>query len=127
MDERYVYHEVSNEVEQYECYYDTEECCELFDNEGILNRLNQQDKRIKELEEQLANSIRPKFEIGQECYLIDDDFNYFKNTKEFNIVRSKIKKQENWYYVKDYGVCHEDELFSTKEEAEAKLKELEGM
>ena len=43
-------------------------------------------QRIAELEEQLANSIRPKFEIGQECYLIDDDFNYFKNTKEFNIV-----------------------------------------
>lgn len=48
--ERYVYHEVSNEVEQYECYYDTEECYELFDDKDILNRLNQQDKRIKELE-----------------------------------------------------------------------------
>ena len=48
--ERYVYHEVSNEVEQYVCYYDIEECHELFDDEEVLNRLNQQDKRIKELE-----------------------------------------------------------------------------
>lgn len=90
-----------------------------------LYEYQQKDQRIAELEEQLKNAIVPKFKIGQECYLIDNDFNYFKNTKEFNIVRSKIKKQENWYYVKDYGVCHEDELFSTKEEAEAKLKELE--
>lgn len=55
--ERYVYHEVSNEVEQYECYYDTEECCELFDDKDILNRLNQQDKRIKELETCLDEEI----------------------------------------------------------------------
>lgn len=56
-EERYVYHEVSNEVEQYECYYDTEECCELFDDKDILNRLNQQDKRIKELETCLDEEI----------------------------------------------------------------------
>ena len=39
--ERYVYHEVSNEVEAYECYWDNQECCELFDDKAVLNRLNE--------------------------------------------------------------------------------------
>ena len=84
------------------------------------------DKRIAELEKQLANSIRPKFKVGQECYLIDDKFNCFHNCKEYNIVRSKIKKHKNVYYVEDYGINHEEDLFATKEEAQAKLKELQG-
>lgn len=40
----------------------------------ILNRLlddfDNKDQRIAELEEQLANSIRPKFKIGQEVFYI---------------------------------------------------------
>ena len=51
----------------------TENLNNMYD--AYLKILNEKDQRIVELEEQLANSIRQKFEIGQECYLIDDDFN----------------------------------------------------
>lgn len=92
--------------------------------------IEKQQKRIAELEQELAElkqkAIVPKFKIGQECYLIDNNFNYFKNTKEFNIVCSNIKKQQNWYYVKDYGVYHENDLFATEQEAQEKLKEIQG-
>ena len=100
------------------------------DNERILRENWGKDDKIKQLEQELAElkekAIVPKFKVGQECYLIDNNFNYFKNTKEINIVRSKIKKQQNWYYVKDYGVYHEEDLFATEQEAQEKLKEIQG-
>ena len=83
-------------------------------------------RTLEEASEELECAIVPKFKIGQECYLIDNNFNYFKNTKEFNIVCSNIKKQQNWYYVKDYGVYHENDLFATEQEAQTKLQELRG-
>ena len=52
--ERYVYYEGGNEVEKYVCYYDIEECQELFYDEEVLNRLNQQDKEIKKLKKELS-------------------------------------------------------------------------
>lgn len=100
------------------------------DIEERAREIEGKDKRIGELEQELAElkqkAIVPKFKIGQECYLIDNNFNYFKNTKEFNIVCSNIKKQQNWYYVKDYGVYHENDLFATEQEAQEKLKEIQG-
>lgn len=90
------------------------------------NEVVQYRKQILKLEEQLKNAIVPKFKRGQECYLIDDNFNYFHNRKEYNIVRSKIRKHKNVYYIEDYGINHEEDLFATKEEAEAKLEELKG-
>ena len=97
--ERYVYHEVSNEVETYECYWDNQECCELFDDKAVLNRLNEQDyelkklnqeniklikenqqlkqqQRIAELEEQLKNAIVPKYKTGDKVYGIIDTLAY---------------------------------------------------
>lgn len=82
--------------------------------------------QLDQANERLKGAIVPKFKIGQECYLIDNNFNYFKNTKEFNIVCSNIKKQQSWYYVKDYGVYHENDLFVTEQEAQTKLQELRG-
>lgn len=91
---------------------------------------NEKNMHILDLHRELAElkekAIVPKFKTGQECYLIDNNFNYFKNTKEFNIVCSNIKKQQNWYYVKDYGVYHENDLFATEQEAQTKLQELRG-
>lgn len=96
--------------------------------EDVRDLLNKQQKQIAELEKELTElkekAIIPRFRIGQECYLIDNNFNYFKNIKESNIVRSNIGKIQNWYYVKDYGVYHEEELFATEQEAQAKLKEI---
>ena len=66
--ERYVYHEVSNEVEQYECYYDTEECYELFDDEDVLNRLNEQDFELKKLNQENIKLIEENQQLKQQLH-----------------------------------------------------------
>ena len=109
---------------------DNEDIPSLLNNYQAKVRLNEFNDRVKELEQELAElkekAIVPKFKRGQECYLIDNNFNYFKDTKEFNIVHSKIKKQQNWYYIQDYGIYHEEDLFTTEQEAQEKLKEMQG-
>lgn len=87
-----------------------------------LDWLNKQAQRISELEEQLANSIRPKFKIGQEVYYIDRygvqkdiviSFTYFS------------RENEILYEMQDEIIDHREKyIFATKEEAEAKLEEL---
>ena len=87
--------------------------------------LEQKDKRITELEEQLKNAIVPKFEIGQEVW----------TEWKGDIVEREIKSlywdinQVVEYRLKGgmYLISRwEDEVFATKEEAQAKLKELQG-
>ena len=93
--------------------------------------IRQKDQRIAELEEQLKNSIVPKFKIGQECYVL-----LGKVIEKIIIVgcRIKISKMEDenftMYSITDIQgyACSvmEEQLFATKEEAQAKLKELKG-
>lgn len=91
----------------------------------------QQDQRIAELEEQLKNAIVPKFKIGQECYVL-----LGKEIEKITIAgcRIKISKMEDenftMYSITD-SQCYacsvlEEQLFFTKEEVQAKLKELGG-
>lgn len=89
-----------------------------------LDWLNKQKQQIMELEEQLANSIRPKFKIGQEVYYIgfnriDKDiikgFGYNSYDNEF-IYRFKNEISEH----------SESSIFTTFDEAESRLKELRG-
>ena len=93
----------------------------------ICRRLNQQDQRIAELEEQLKNAIVPKFKINEDVYIIWHGM----------IIDVEIKAiGKNEYYV---DTCHfdladgyggifvdEDEIFKTYEETLAKLEELKG-
>lgn len=98
---------------------------------GVVQVLNQQDQRIAELEEQLKNSIRPKFKIGQECYVL-----LGKEIEKITIAgcRIKISKMEDenftMYSITDSQgyACSvmEEQLFATKEEALKKLEELKG-
>ena len=108
---------------------ETDEILRLYQ---ICDLLNQQDQRIAELEEQLANSIRPKYKIGQEVYKV-----YTPNQKypfKFKIIGFKITKsrgEDNIFYNVeedgfDMGWYPDEILFATKEEAEAKLEELQG-
>ena len=85
----------------------------------------EKDRRIAELEEQLKNAIVPKFEIGQEVW----------TEWKGDIVEREIKSlywdinQVVEYRLKGgmYLISRwEDEVFATKEEAQAKLKELQG-
>ena len=89
------------------------------------------DQRIKELEEQLANAIVPKFKLSSMvCYIskksgivvTDNTIDKIKvvGTKErfFSNIKFQYKLTYNTKYF------NEDELFATREEAEAKLKEI---
>lgn len=83
------------------------------------------DQRIAELEEQLKNAIVPKFKYHQVVYVLCntdiikgqiDCFDYYN--KKYLIWTMEFGLGNEW--------CYEHELFTTKEEAEAKLKELQG-
>lgn len=86
------------------------------------------NQRIAELEEQLANSIRPKFKIGQEVYIIIQEVVRMTSINSFRF----FEGNELSYYCKYvdgermYLELDESEIFATKEEAQAKLKELQG-
>lgn len=88
------------------------------------------DQRIAELEEQLKNAIVPKFKIGQNVWFIDTRVNDF-NENKYMLTSFKIETIK----VDNFDICYEDywgdvmaqrDLFATKEEAQAKLKELQG-
>ena len=97
--------------------------------EDVADLLNRQDKRIAELEEQLKNAIVPKFKIGQEVYYYHIARNktysgYVEDTQWFatkNGIYYRISQLQ-----RDYFWIREDEVFATKEEAQAKLEELKG-
>lgn len=101
--------------------------------------LNKQADRISELEEQLKNAIvLPKeLQVGNKVYFIDVEEKYIHNGKIYSITKELNYKENGfitWVYcryndgltythpIEDYGV----ELFATKKEAQAKLKELQG-
>lgn len=74
----------------------------------VINKLKEKDQRIAELEEQLKNS-RVKYCIG-----FDSDFNVAVKELDLNIILP------NWMHDKEF------KFYDTKEEAQAKLKELKG-
>ena len=103
----------------------------------IFEKCLEQHKRIAELEEQLANSIRPKFRTYQPIFYITQFYTSTKGIPEYDIISDKYYVAENeneiilgWNYANDfnrrkYYYVRKDWVFATKEEAEAKLKELE--
>lgn len=94
--------------------------------EAYLKILNEKDQQIAELEEKLKNSIRPKFKVEQEVFVIYEGI--VKNTTINSI--TIFEGNEFTYYCKYidgervYLEIEEQDLFATKEEAEAKLREL---
>ena len=94
---------------------------------AFLEEENKQLKqRIAELEEQLKNAIVPKFKIGQEVWYVEDKFTM--ESGEILEIQIWDLKKDNIVYVIEYGgnVWCESAIFATKEEAQAKLKELQG-
>ena len=88
----------------------------------IFEKCLEQHKRIEELEEQLANSIRPKFNRQEHIYCVA-----FGEIREFVVVAyldNNITLCEDTTTSK-LEWCDNKFLVLTKEEAEAKLKELE--
>ena len=81
--------------------------------------LHKQEKRIAELERQLKK--KPKYNVGDRVYIINEDYEIERDFVEcIDIDTDGIE-----YYTEMYSICFDDcQLFKTKEEAEAKLKEL---
>ena len=83
------------------------------------NEIVQYKKRIAKLEEQLKN--KPKFNVGDKVYLINKD----EEVERDFIESIDIDTFGIEYYTVMHSICwYENELFSTKDEAEAKLKKL---
>ena len=88
--------------------------------------LHKQDQRIAELEEQLKNAIVPKFKVGQTLFRMDfgSIIPFLVNEIYGHIKADKTISIQYFDYV---GlVIEENELFAIREEAEQKLRELQG-
>ena len=125
MSKRFYYDEFLEEI------YD-EEIQTYPSNQSICGVLNQQAQRIAELEEQLKNVIVPKFKVGQTVYTFNKNTEcvYELCIKIIRIEINEISKFNSLVYLAErledgnFFGYFEAELFVTKEEAEAKLKEL---
>lgn len=111
---------------------------EVVDNQGVsvtTHFIECLEKEFFDLEEQLKNAIVPKFKIGQavytfnkyqDCvytlYLISIHIEQYETT-EFNNLVYRARRLEDGFV----GGYLEEDLFATKEEALAKLKELQGV
>ena len=115
MSKRFYYYEFLEEI------YD-EQIDDYPSNQSICGILNQQTERILELEEQLKNS--PKYTVYSKVFFIDD---CEKTIKEDFVEQITINHRDGILYeLINNFLFEESELFATKEEAEAKLKELQG-
>lgn len=96
---------------------------ETFYGEKVCELLEQKDKRIAGLEEQLKNAIVPKFKVGDKVYAIIDTFAYT------DVLSVEIRDTHLLYEVwdgQDTTKQHFTRIFANKEEAQAKLQELQG-
>ena len=97
---------------------------------NLEHKLDEKDQRIAELEEQLKNAIVPKFKIGHEVWWVDTRVNSFNEQRyrieSYLIDSIVITKEQFRYYGDDGSWLGDNELFATKEEAQAKLEELKG-
>jgi hypothetical protein len=108
-----------------------EQMLKLWSKKDLWNRIQEKNKRIAELEEQLKNAIVPKFKIGQEVYVVRN--NKILREKIANIgiwqVSNTYDMQLDWEYRTEQCMAvyiEEKDVFATKEEAQAKLEELKG-
>ena len=106
--ERFVY-----QFDEYDCeesIYDSKEdyTYDKYEIKSIINLLNQQDQRIAELEEQLKNT-RTKYFVGY-----DRLFNPVVREMDLDIILPTYMNDKDFKF------------YDTKEEAQAKLEELQG-
>ena len=99
----------------------------IIDNEKYID-IKYFAKRIKELEEQLANAIVPKFKIGQCAWFVynkDQLFPFVGEITDFKYTHSKGKFYYSFNAIdNEYELYREDCFFVTRKEAEVKLEEL---
>lgn len=99
-----------------------------------LNMIKDKDKRIAELEQELAElkekAIVPKFKVGKEIYFVVDKVEKGKIEKVFITVSKNDDENSISYSITDtYGYAlrlPEEQVFATEQEALNKLKEIQG-
>ena len=97
----------------------------LKDFQKLSFMIKERDIKIAELEEQLKNAVIPKFKVNDKIFVIVND-----KIEEYYIDEVLLKCKGTLVAYRD--ICKEttitekNELFATKEEAQAKLKELQG-
>ncbi len=98
--------------------------------ERLNKELEKANKQIRFVEEQLENAIVPKFKIGQEVFLVIDKVEPAKIEKVICTIAKLDDENSTWYSLTDsYGYAlrlPEEQVFTTREEAEKRLAELEG-
>lgn len=110
--------------------------CDRFALEKLVKESESKDQRIAELEEQLKKASVRKFRTYQSIFYITQYYTSTKGNPEYDIISDKYYVAENeneiilgWNYANDFNLrkyyyVRKDWVFATKEEAEAKLKEL---
>lgn len=104
---------------------DNEQLPHLLDLYKSCVRLNEFVNKIADLEEKLANSVRPKFKVNDKIFVIVND-----KIEEYYIDEVLLKCKGTLVAYRD--ICKEttitekNEIFATKEEALAKLEEVKG-
>ena len=104
-----------------------------------LEMLEDKDQRIAELEQELAElkekAIVPRFRIGQEVFVVDNECQITQGVVDVILTGQDVF--EKWCkYSIDLGLEYEDdirfiykdeeEIFATEQEAQEKLKEMKG-
>lgn len=86
------------------------------------------NRQLDQANERLKGAIIPKFKIGQEVWYIsqNNDNVYEFMIKEMVFTRCKDEREMIVYYDEYCAQMYEYELYSSKEEAKAKLQELRG-
>ena len=123
------------------CKYKLDKLSQIVENSNyimtqqeVCERLNQQAQRIEELEEQLENATH-KFNIYQEVYYLDYKYKFEPYiSKYLTVCKGKvldiILREEGCvdynFTLDDLKWIQEENCFATKEEAQAKLRELQG-
>lgn len=109
----------------------------LGSKEQYVDIMNKQDQRIAELEQELAELKekaidRPKFKHLEEYWYIENN-PYCDN--ELQVFNGKVMEiicayDEDWLYEYRFDTScryiEEDNIFTTEQEAQAKLKEIQG-
>ena len=122
MSKRFYYDEFLEEI------YD-EQIGDYPSNQSICGILNQQAERISELEEQLKNAIRfktPQIERFAVVQYIHWEKKPYKIVNCFDAYKDENMKTRYCFYGVPSTNFKVIEIYNTKEEAQAKLKELQG-
>ena len=116
---------------------DNEDIPSLLNNYQATVRLNELNDKVKELEQELAELKekaidRPKFKHLEEYWYIENN-PYCDN--ELQVFNGKVMEiicayDEDWLYEYRFDTScryiEEDNIFTTEQEAQAKLKEIQG-